>query len=264
MHMTIAQPIRVITYNIRYDNPGDGINAWPNRFDKVVSLIQKYNPDIIGIQEALHHQIGELVRVLPEYSYAGVGRDDGKVKGEFCAILFKRGRFGLLNNGTFWLSENPAEPGSKNWDAAITRIATWIRLYDRDAKSEFLFLNTHFDHVGKLAREKSIELIKIKLVELAHQKPVLVVGDFNCTPQESPYQKITDGDGFQLFDSTIGVPSGTFCGFETGGECRPIDYIFHSNEWRVKSYFVISDNDGKHYPSDHLPVLAELYLAKEN
>ena len=113
-----------MSYNIRYDNPGDGVNAWPNRIEKVTALIRKHNPDLIGVQEALHHQLQDLVRLLPDYSYVGVGRDDGKEKGEYTAILFRNSRFGLLHDSTRWLSETPEVPGSKSWDAAITRIVT--------------------------------------------------------------------------------------------------------------------------------------------
>src|SRR5689334_14278278 len=150
-----AQPLKVMTYNIRYDNPGDGVNAWPNRIEKVTALIRKYNPDIIGVQEALHHQLQDLVRVLPDYSYVGVGRDDGKVKGEFSAILFRNSRFGLLSDSTFWLSETPQIPGSKSWDAAITRLVTEAKFFDKELRTDFIVFNTHFDHIGKEARMNS-------------------------------------------------------------------------------------------------------------
>ena len=260
--MAEAQTIRVMSYNIRYDNPGDGVNAWPNRTDKVVVLIQKYNPDIIGLQEALHHQLQDLLRVLPEYTMVGVGRDDGGTKGEFSAILYKHSRFGVLSRGTFWLSETPDEAGSKSWDAALPRIATWARLFDKESKAEFFFLNTHFDHVGKLARTNSAQLIKNKLTELSQKMSVIISGDFNCTPEEEPYHEMIAETDPVLFDSNQRNPVGTYCGFEINQvECRPIDFIFHSKEWIVNMHHVITDNDGKYYPSDHLPVLAELFLA---
>jgi endonuclease/exonuclease/phosphatase family metal-dependent hydrolase len=259
--MSYAQPVTVMTYNIRLDTPIDGVNAWPNRADRVASLIRKYNPDILGIQEAMHHQLHELLRTLPDYSFVGVGRDDGKEQGEYSAILYKHARFGLLQQNTFWLSETSDVPGSKNWDAAITRVATWARLFDKEAKAEFLVLNTHFDHIGKVARERSAELIKVKLAELANRQPVLVMGDFNSTPEERAYQVMVEAGDFALYDATPGMPVGTFCGFAVGAmDCVPIDYIFHSKEWTLKNFLVISDNDGTHYPSDHLPVLAGLAL----
>lgn len=259
--IAFAQSLTVMTYNIRFDNPGDGVNAWPNRVGKVAGLIQKYNPDLIGVQEALHHQLQDLIHVLPEYSMVGVGRDDGKEKGEYSAILYKNARFGLLNNNTFWLSETPEVPGSKSWDAAITRVATWARFYDKETKKEFFFLNTHFDHIGKTARAESAKLIKSKLNELSQQKPLIISGDFNCTAAEITYQEMVGDE--RLFDATVGKPSGTYCGFLVGAmECIPIDYIFHSIGWVVERYLVIDDHDGKYYPSDHLPVLADLLLVQ--
>jgi endonuclease/exonuclease/phosphatase family metal-dependent hydrolase len=261
LSVATAQPVKVMSYNIRFDNPGDGVNAWPNRTGKVVEVIQKFGPDIIGVQEALHHQLEDLIRKLPDYSYVGVGRDDGKLKGEYSAILYKHARFGLLSNATFWLSETPEIPGSKSWDAAITRVATWARFFDKEANLEFFFLNTHFDHIGKTARELSALLIKSKLEELAQQSPMLISGDFNCTPAEPPYQHLVRDDKTRLYDSNTGTPVGTYCGFEVGSmECVPIDFIFHSAEWTVNRHHVLSDNDGKHYPSDHLPVLAEVVI----
>jgi endonuclease/exonuclease/phosphatase family metal-dependent hydrolase len=258
-----AQSLKVITYNIRYDNPGDSINAWPNRIEKVASLLRKYNPDIIGVQEALHHQLDELVRVLPDYSYTGVGRDDGKENGEYSAILFRNSRFGLLSDSTFWLSETPTVPGSKSWDAAITRIVTLAKFYDRETKREFALLNTHFDHVGIQARFHSAENIAKTVKDLRAKNagiPILVTGDLNLERDEAAYEGILV-DKILTDTKPANDSTGTFCGFEVGKiECRAIDYIFHSPEWRLKNYLVLNDNDGKYYPSDHLPVLVELEM----
>ncbi len=263
--MASAQHVKVMTYNIRLDTPADGVNAWPNRIDKVGQLIQRYSPDVLGVQEALHHQLTDLLRILPEYSYVGVGRDDGHEKGEYSAILYKHARFGLLANNTFWLSETPEVPGSKHWDAAITRVATWARLYDKESNFEFIILNTHFDHIGKSARARSAALIKSKLPELSHSKPIIITGDFNCTIQEDAYSVMVNNEEPVLFDASKGRHTGTFCGFEVGAmTCVHIDYIFHSAEWKVWYQRVFDINDGKYYPSDHLPVMAELELIKEN
>lgn len=252
-----------MTWNIRYDNPNDGVNAWPNRIQEVAGVIRKYNPDIIGVQEALHHQLQDLLNVLPEYSYVGSGRDDGKEKGEYSAILYCNGRFGVLRTLTIWLSET-GEPGSIGWDAAITRIATWARLYDKELKQEFVVANTHFDHVGKQARINSAIYLSGYFGYMLHTnpQPFLLMGDFNCERTEETYihlLKIAKGltDTKPANDAT-----GTYCGFEVGGtECKAIDYIFYTPEWALRNYRVITDNDGVHYPSDHLPVLAELDLS---
>ena len=257
-----SQSIKVMTYNIRYDNPGDGINAWPKRIEKVTALIRKHNPDVIGVQEALHHQLQDLVRVLPDYSYVGVGRDDGKEKGEYSAILFRNSRFGLLSDSTLWLSETPHVPGSKSWDAAITRLVTIARFFDKELKTDFIVLNTHFDHIGKEARLNSGAHIA-GIVANSRSKveiPILVTGDFNCERSEEAYRNVTIKD---LVDTKPANDStGTFCGFEVGKmECKPIDYIFYTKEWLLKNYQVITENDGTNYPSDHLPVMTEFELS---
>lgn len=258
-----AQPEKVMTYNIRLDTPDDGINQWPKRSHKVVDLIRKYDPDILGIQEAIYHQLTDLLSSLPDYNYIGVGRDDGKTKGEFSAILYKKARFSVENQGTFWLSEHPEIPGSKDWDAAITRVASWGKLKDVKTKQSFLVINTHFDHIGKEARRKSAELLKQKASELGEGLPVIITGDFNCTREDSPYAAIMKPEGIILTDPASTPPPGTFCGFRVNSiECRAIDYIFHSPEWLTMGYTVITDNDGTYYPSDHLPVLATVQLRK--
>lgn len=256
-----AQSIKVMTYNIRLDTPVDSVNQWPKRMHKVFVLIKKYDPDILGVQEAIHHQLMDLVKNLPEYDYVGVGRDDGKTKGEYSAILYKKDRFTILQQRTFWLSETPDVPGSKSWDAAITRVASWGKFNDKKMKATFLVINTHFDHIGKEARKKSAELLKQKAPELGQNLPMIITGDFNCTREESPYTAMMDPKGITLLDPVPGTPIGTFCSFKVNSmTCRAIDYIFHSQQWTASDCSVIQDNDGKYYPSDHLPVMTTLAL----
>jgi len=260
-----AQSLKVMTYNIRLDTQADGVNAWPNRIEKVSALIRTHNPDIIGIQEALHHQLQDLMRVLPDYSYVGVGRDDGKEKGEYSAILYRNDRFGVLNQTTSWLSETPDVPGSKSWDAAITRVLTSAKFFDKELKRDFVFLNTHFDHVGIQSRYHSAAYVAGNVAGARLETiPVLVTGDFNFERTESAYEAL-------LLDKNLtdtkpaNDNTGTYCGFEVGKmECKAIDYIFHTNEWILKQYQVITDNDGTYYPSDHLPVMVEFELSSEN
>lgn len=272
--LSVGQTLKVMSYNLRLDTPDDGVNQWPKRKDKVVALITKHNPDIIGVQEALHHQLQDLIKMLPDYSYCGLGRDDGKEKGEYSAILFRNSRFGLLDTKTYWLSETMDLPGSKSWDAAITRVFTTARFFDRDTQKNFVMVNTHFDHIGKEARLMSSKIIKSFLagMESINSKgeqasvPVIVSGDFNSEPTEEPYlNMVNEKDEFLLFDSRpASSTAGTYCGFKVGGmPCKTIDFIFHTKEWVMRNYQVITDNDGTHYPSDHLPVLVDFDLALE-
>jgi endonuclease/exonuclease/phosphatase family metal-dependent hydrolase len=256
-----AQEIHVMTYNIRYDNPGDGINQWTSRKEKVFSLLKKHDPDLIGIQEGLYHQITDIQKNRVGYEFVGVGRDDAKQKGEFSAIFYRTSRFELIKQNTFWLSETPETPGSKSWDAAITRIATWAMLRDKKTNREFVLVNTHFDHIGKEARKKSAELLKVKMKEIADDLPVIVTGDFNFTRDEDPYKTIMNPATLELIDSAPKNSGGTFCNFGVNSqECRAIDYIFYTNDWTIQAYRILYDNDGKNYPSDHVPVLVTLTL----
>lgn len=256
----MAQSISIISYNIRLDTEVDGVNQWKHRSDRVVSLIQANTPDFLGVQEALDNQVEYLQRMLPDYAMAGVGRDDGKERGEYSAIFYRKSEFELIQQKTFWLSETPELPGSKSWDAAITRIVTWIRVKDKTTGKTFTLVNTHFDHVGTEARAQSARMIKNVFKNIA--EPLIITGDFNCEPGTAPYRMLTSSEDFKLSDSRpLENQSGTFCGFEVGKmECRIIDYVFHSPEWKVINYQVIDTNNGIYYPSDHLPVRVELTI----
>lgn len=257
-----SSSLRIMTYNIRLDHPSDSVNQWPKRAHKVYALLHKYDADIVGVQEALPNQMEDLVKNLPQYGYIGVGRDDGKSKGEFSAILFKKNRLRVSRNGSFWLSETPEIAGSKSWDAAITRVATWGEFEDLVSGDCFLAINTHFDHIGKTARDKSAALLKEKAAVLRKKLPVVVTGDFNSQPTEAPYTTTIGDTPFALIDTRpVSETQGTFCSFKVGSiPCRTIDYIFYAGPWSVQSYKVITDNDGTYYPSDHLPVMSELRL----
>lgn len=258
-----AQSVKIMTYNIRYDTPADSVNQWGKRTSKVYTLLKKYDPDILGVQEALHHQVKDIARNLEGYAYAGVGRDDGKTKGEYSAILYRKDKFNVVREGTFWLSPTPAVAGSKGWDAAITRVATWAIMKDVGSGKTFLVLNTHFDHIGKEARRESALLIKTKAAELAGGLPAIVTGDLNCTREEPPYAAIIGESGLRLLDPATKPAPGTFCSFKVNSiDCRAIDYVLHTSQWKASDYLVIDDNDGKYYPSDHLPVMVQLSIAK--
>jgi endonuclease/exonuclease/phosphatase family metal-dependent hydrolase len=259
---TEAQEMKLMSYNIRYDNPGDNPNHWVGRKEKLIALIEKYNPDLLGVQEALHHQLEDMVEAMPHFTYAGVGRDDGKTKGEYSALLYNTHRYELLHEATFWLSEGPEVIASKSWDAAITRIVSWAELKDKQSGKTFFWFNTHFDHIGKEARLQSALLIKKQIEKIAGKNPVLVSGDFNCDPHDAPYQALIAKGKAKLLDAASGFSSEcTFYGFNVNQQienCVRIDYIFRSKHFKVVDFITINDNDGKYYPSDHLPVMATL------
>ena len=156
---TVAQePVELITYNIRMNTSGDGEHAWPYRKNDVAALFRFHRADIFCVQEALPGQMDDLAEAFPDFTYEGVGRDDGKRQGEFSAVFYNHERFTKLKGGTFWLSETPGEC-SFGWDAACRRVCSWVQLEDRESGAVLYVFNTHFDHRGKVARRESASLI---------------------------------------------------------------------------------------------------------
>ena len=256
-----SQPHSIISYNIRYDNNWDIENSWKIRRNKISQILVQYSPSIIGIQEGLLNQVQYIDSSLIDYDYVGVGRDDGKKKGEFCAIYFDTTRYVLLKNSTFWLSETP-DTISVGWDAALERICTYGLFKDRITKEELLVFNTHFDHIGVVAREKSSELILKRINKINHQSlPVILMGDFNSIPNSSPVKEIKTelSDALQISLEKLQGPRGTFNGFNEDLLIeKRIDYIF-TNDLKVLSYTHINDrlNNNRHI-SDHLPVMIKI------
>lgn len=255
---------RIMSFNIRYNNPNDGEHAWPYRKDHLAALIQFHRADIIGMQEVLRGQVEDLQALLPEYSWVGVGRDDGKQRGEYSPIFYRSEMYELLDHGTFWLSETPEIVGSKNWDAALTRIASWAIFQNkRTGRSQF-HLNTHFDHRGVQARIESAGIILEKIDQLAQELPVTVSGDFNVDPQSEAYAVMTSEllDAHGVSQQSPYGPPGSFYGFtaEPGETGDRIDYIFVAEGIVVEQFGILSDQIEGNYPSDHLPVLAVIRL----
>jgi len=251
----------IMSYNIRYDNTWDVENSWRIRRNKVSQILIQYAPSIIGIQEGLLNQVQYIDSCLINYDYVGVGRDDGKEQGEFCAIYFDSTRYAVLNHSTFWLSETP-DTISVGWDAALERICTYGLFKDRKTAEEFWVFNTHFDHMGARAREQSSGLI-LKMIKKINRRslPLILMGDFNSIPDSPPVNKIkTDlSDALQISLEELQGPRGTFNGFDADLPIeKRIDYIFTGN-FKVLSYIHINDrlNNNRHI-SDHLPVMVKI------
>ena len=186
------QELKVMSFNIRYDNPGDSLNNWKFRADRVADAILFYNADVVGTQEVLSNQLADLKeRISDRYGMVGVGREDGKEQGEYAALWYKKDRFELCDSGNFWLSQTPEVAGSMGWDGACVRIASWAVLRDKESAKELLALNTHLDHVGQVARREGITLILDRVRELRGDRPVVVTGDFNSTPESDVVAHIT-------------------------------------------------------------------------
>ncbi len=267
-----ARYVRVMTFNIRYDEPRDKENAWPNRKEMVASMIRFHQADLVGVQEALERQMTDLEKLLPDYAWVGVGRADGKAGGEFSAIMYHKARFSRLESSTFWLSETPGVP-SKGWDAAYPRVVTWVKLKDSTTGKLFFHFNTHFDHRGVLAREESARLLLKRINSIAGQLPVVVTGDFNFNESSIGYQILTGKtlqkeirsqsslrDARYLSQHGHHGPTSTFNEFKALIPEMKIDYVLVKGTVRVLQHGALSDTWNGRFPSDHLPVLAEIVI----
>jgi endonuclease/exonuclease/phosphatase family metal-dependent hydrolase len=268
----ITQPLNVMSFNIRLNIKSDSLNSWPYRKEMVASQVLFHDTHILGVQEALHEQMTDLTERLPSFKYIGTARDDGKQKGEYSAIFYDTTRLQLVKTETFWLSQTPAIPGSKSWDAAITRIVTWGKFKDKKTKTEFFVFNTHFDHMGKEARRQSALLILEKISSVTGKFPVIVTGDFNSKPSEEPIKILTDTTNKLFLTDTKNIsrtahygPTGTFNAFqskETSEE--PIDFIFIRNDIQVLQHATLSQTWMGRFSSDHFPVFARIELKVKN
>jgi len=260
--------LTVMTFNIRLHTASDSLNAWPYRKDKVASQILFHKVELLGVQEALHDQMMDLQQRLPQFKYTGGGRDDGKTKGEYSAIFYDTTRLQLLAADMFWLSQTPAIPGSKGWDAAITRIVTWAKFKDRKTKKIFFAFNTHYDHMGQIARRESSNLLLQKVKEIAGTIPSVITGDFNAVPTDEPIRVLMDQTNPLVLTDSKAIsqtphygPTGTFNGFKSKEEHdQPIDYIFLKGKWKVLNHATVSQTWGGRFASDHFAVMAKIFL----
>lgn len=267
------QNLRVMTFNIRYSEPRDGENSWTNRKTKVADVIRFHKADLVGVQEALNSQLKDLEKLLPDFAWCGAGRTDGKEGGEYSAILYRKSRLKLLETRTFWLSETPENAGSKGWDANLPRIVTWAKFRDLKTKKVFYHFNTHFDHIGKVARAESAKLLLAHIPRIAGKFSFFVVtGDFNAKEDTNIYQILTgkeNAGNFKLIDARYVSQNGHFGGDSTFNEFKEliplmkIDYIFVGDKTRVLEHGVLSDRWNGLWASDHLPVLAEIIFGEK-
>jgi endonuclease/exonuclease/phosphatase family metal-dependent hydrolase len=266
-----GEQLRVMSYNIRYGTAPDGENHWERRKEFLVATIRAFSPDLLGTQETLSFQRDYLAEHMPEYEVLGVGREDGKERGEMMAVFWRKDRFEVIDSGHFWLSETPEIPGSKSWDSSLPRMVTWVKLRDRLAESKppIVWFNTHFDHRGAVARRESARLIRRKLEELGKGCSLIIAGDFNAGESSEPYRILfgmsEDGrlspvvDTFRVAFPVRGAEEGTLSGFDVRNVTGPrIDWIACSRDWTVvKAGIDRTARDGR-TPSDHFAVYAVL------
>lgn len=260
-----AEPMRVMSFNVRNSNSKDGEDAWPKRTELFFATIAAYAPDLIGFQEVLADQHDAITARLSDYAFVGVARDDGKRKGEWSHIGYRKSRFAAVASGNFWLSETPEIAGSKSWDAALTRICSWVRLRETATGKEFVYANTHFDHVGKIARQEASKVISQRVSAIAAGVPALLSGDLNINEDNPAYtvfvKPTTPGairwiDSFRETHPVRGPDEASFHGFKGGTKGSRIDFIFHTADFVATESAIDRTSKAGRYPSDHYPVTA--------
>lgn len=259
-----AEPVdlRLMTYNIRLDVASDGENAWANRRAWVAAQIQWLHPDIFGMQEVLPNQRADLAAALPGYQLLGGGRDDGRDKGEASPIGFDRRKFELVDSGLFWLSPTPAVP-SKGWDAAYNRVATWVRLRAHGRRESILAINTHWDHIGLVARrESAAQIVRWIAANTKRCDRVMLFGDFNSEYDTEPLRHVRESglrDAREVTKAPPFGPAATFNGFKNPDPAaHAIDHFLLGKEIEVNRYMVLAQLINGRWPSDHFPVLVDV------
>jgi endonuclease/exonuclease/phosphatase family metal-dependent hydrolase len=260
--------VKVITLNVRYDNPEDSINAWPNRITLFCRFISQEKPDILGLQEVLWNQYALMDSVLKGYTSVGVGRDDGARGGEMNPVFFRKERFDLVRTLTFWLSDTPDVPGSKGWGASLPRIVTWLELVDKINHEHFYFFNTHFAHDSDSARIMSSKILLKEVGKIADGFPFIVTGDFNMLPYSTGYSILTGpdesvpvlADSYFVTEKKPVGPSYTYNGFSDKPGTGRVDYIFVRNGMRVLNHSTSDLKENEVFISDHWPVSAVILV----
>ena len=259
-----AQSFKVMTFNIRYDETRDSMDNWHFRKREMIELFKKEQPVLIGIQEGLYHQVTYIDSCLSDYMFVGKGRDDGNMKGEYSAIFIDTTQFKLVHSSTFWLSETP-DTISKGWDAALPRICTYALLEHKKNNRFFWIFNTHFDHIGEIARAKSSELIvkKIKMLNTSNY-PIILMGDMNSNPNDIPIKILSEKYYDVRNSKNFKGPEGTFNGFGKEKAVRRIDYIFLLKFETQKAQHLESKRRNGRHISDHLPVMVKIKFASNS
>ncbi|MEH7273656.1 endonuclease/exonuclease/phosphatase family protein [Neobacillus vireti] len=255
--------LRVMTYNMRYAHETPP-HSWNERKELIKEVVLREAPDLIGTQECLFQQVKDLTLLLPDHDWVGLGREGGS-QGEYMAVFFKKDRLEVLEYGHFWLSDTPAEIGSRTWGNICPRMVTWIRFQDLRSETTFYHLNTHLDNYSSEARIKGAKLIVQQVRELSPAEPIVLTGDFNEGNGSEPYQLLTAEGAFT--DTWYAATErgneelGTFNDFtdKTGGNDR-IDWILVHGDITVEATKIIGDCPEESFPSDHFPIIADLKI----
>jgi len=260
-----AEELNVMSFNVRYYTPYDGINHWTYRKDRVIQVLKNYEPDIMGLQEPVIWQIEDILEKMPDYSWLGYGPEDGDTRGEYEPVLYNAKKMQLLSAGQFWLSENH-EDVSIGWDADNKKVCVWGKFITLKEGNVFYFFNVHYDHKGVTARKESSKLVLRMIDKLIgdQQIPVILAGDFNSGPNTEPIKTIKTSmkDSYEV---TLSPPTGSVGTFNNFDENYPltgrIDYVFVNDLVTINSYRTINDRVDNLFPSDHFPLWVNVSLS---
>jgi endonuclease/exonuclease/phosphatase family metal-dependent hydrolase len=253
------EEIRVVTWNILRGCDGGPPwlrGDWSSRKPALATALEAVQPDILCVQEALPGQLCFLEQTLPNHHRVGAGRDDGKDKGEHCAIFFDRRRFEKLADGTFWLEEPTDQPAS--WRlSGPKRICTWVSLHDQSSGGTFRVCNTHL-YLTEPSRQRAARLILDHLRRFEPAEPIVLAGDFNAT-ESAPSRRLFTLAGLESTAELARVSAGPTYQFY-GIQLRGLDEILADSRWIVHAHLVLDVKPDNRFPSDHFGVMADLIL----
>ncbi|MEX2189287.1 MAG: endonuclease/exonuclease/phosphatase family protein [Bacteroidota bacterium] len=257
---TVTPPcLKIMTFNIRFGTAQDGDNRWAFRRDLLLGVIRDYSPDVLGLQEALRFQIDEILETFPEYEMLGDGRDDGKTKGEYSPLLFRRSKLSPDSHATFWFSDTPDLPGSKTWGNNFPRICTWAVFREQTSDRLVAVYNVHLDHESQPSRERSTNLLLHTIKRTGSDIPVVAMGDFNAGEQNPAVLVLKESlrDSYRELHPKDTVV-GTFHAFRGTTTGEKIDHIFVNFGFDISEASIIRAAENGRYPSDHFPVAATI------
>lgn len=253
----VEDKVKIMSFNLRNGDSGDGTNAWSLRYAFTAMMIDDIKPDVIGVQEALDYQLSYYPEVLNSYKYVGKGRDDGKKKGEYTAFLYNTKTTSVVKWGMFWLSENPDKPG-EGWDATANRTCTWAIMKDKKSGNQYCVVNTHLDEVGVLSRHNGVSLILSRLAEINKDGlPVLFMGCFNVSQDDICLADI-ESQMKNCRKSAVKTDDGiTYNAWGKTQQQSQIDHVYYSGFDRCDEFSVLTKKyENRSFLSDHFPVIA--------
>jgi endonuclease/exonuclease/phosphatase family metal-dependent hydrolase len=253
-----ADTLRVMTFNVRLPMASDGPERWEARRDLFVKTIREQHPDVFGTQELYKEQGDYVVAKLPEYAWFGMGRKGGEGD-EHMGVFYRTDELRVLDSGNFWLSDTPDVPASISWGDLYPRLVTWARFQRKSDGRTFVMFDTHLPYREQddAAREKGTALILKRIAKLPSDEPFVLTGDFNTTPDSKVHAMLTRHlEDAWLVSPRRSGPDKTFHDF-TGNPDRRIDWILVRG-FKVEDVRTVTTHEGKLYPSDHFPVVADL------